>query len=168
MISKPSEKTSTKPVQTSASAHGTADGVGKFWESGERERLARLAAELAPGLAPSAAAGRLVALEASGAPPAQVEAFLRAEIPAARERGASYPFAAALSRWTPPAPTPAPRPAPPLPPAAPPPPVRGSEAGRLVPRLPDGQIETNRQGARAALAALRGGAPAPRRGLEKP
>ena len=166
MISKPSDKT-TKPVQTSASAHGTADGDSRIWESGERERLARLAAELAPGLAPSAAAGRLVALEAS-ATPAQVEAFLRAEIPAARERGASYPFAAALSRWTPPAPTPAPRAAPPLPPAAPPPPVRGSEAVRLVPRLPESQIETNRQGARAALAALRGGAPAPRRGLEKP
>lgn len=181
MISKPLTKPDPKPeavtgagagaLACEAPGTGGTDG-GKGWGEEERAEVVRLAVSLAPGLLPGPARVRLAALEAEGATAAEVRDFLEREIPAAKARGASYPFAAALTRWTGPrrpVKGPSASPAPLLGAEVAPPPVRAPGAAAVAPRLPDEQISRNLEGARAALEALRRVSPRPSRpSLEKP
>lgn len=172
MISRPSPDPEQKPVNRSASAHaeGTTDGTGGegFWAESERKGLVALAIELSgPDLHPAPVRLRLASLEALLTPAPLVEQFLREEIPAARHRGARFPFAAAFSRWPAWQEEQARKAAPPRPvlaPLASPPPIRQAGEGRRAPCVSEAQKNSNLEGARGVLAALRG-APAPRPGL---
>lgn len=178
MISKPSPDRAQNPVNRSAQAQGRrgeagsvegTDGTGGgFWTAGERADLVALAVELSgPDLHPSPVRLRLASLEELLTPAALVERFLREEIPAARERGARFPFAAAFSRWPAWQDEQARKAAPPRPvlaPLASPPAIRQAGEGRRAPSVPETQKNANLEGARGVLAALRG-KPAPRPGL---
>ena len=173
MISKPSPDREQNPVNRSAqermSSSEKTDGTEKgSWTAEQKAALVALTIELSgPDLHPSPVRLRLASLENLLIPAALVERFLREEIPAARQRGARYPFAAAFSRWsawqeeqtrkaTPARPL--------LAPLASPPAIRQVGDGRRAPSVPQAQRNANLEGARGVLAALRG-TPIPRPGL---
>ena len=149
-----------------AGSAGETDGTeGGIWTEQEREGLIALAIELSgPDLHASPVRVRLASLEALLSPAALVERFMREEIPAARDRGARFPFAAAFSRWAAWQDEQARKAAPPRPvlaPLASPPAIRQVGDTRRAPSVSEGQKNLNLEGARGVLAALRGHA-APR------